>query len=180
MPSSAGFVAALPSNCLGVNVVRHGPSRSKYLPVRRRERVVLMVSSSTSNTNESSPNTSKNDVESGDPAAETPSASTDNLSKVIVGTGSEGCEQCAGVGSIACPVCGSKGYVSMNMMDTVSAGQCRLCRGKCVIPCPSCRDFIYRAVVWWDQIPDDEEDPEENWRNDDEGNPRIPWSPPPA
>lgn len=109
-----------------------------------------------------------------------PDALPQDLVRAVGGKGKEGCEQCAGVGSIACPLCGSKGFISISMMETVSAVQCRLCRGRCAIPCPTCREFIYKSVVWWDQIPSEEDDPDENWRVGPDGNPRVPWSPPPA
>jgi hypothetical protein len=103
-----------------------------------------------------------------------------DVARAVEGKGKEGCEQCVGVGSIACPVCSGKGFSTISMMETVSAAQCRLCRGKCAIPCPTCREFIYKSVVWWDEIPSEEEDPDQNWRTGPDGNPRIPWSPPPV
>lgn len=180
MHLSAGFVNAVPTKFVVSSAERHGMSRGIQGVFRRSHRVLCLAASSASNTNEGVSDGSSGSEKQSEGKMDKPSGLTDNLSKVISGTGSEGCKQCAGVGSIACPVCGSKGYVSINMMDTVSAGQCRLCRGKCVVPCPSCRDFIYRAVVWWDQIPEEGEDPDENWRVDEDGNPRIPWSPPPT
>lgn len=102
-----------------------------------------------------------------------------DYARAVDGRGKDGCEQCDGVGSIVCPVCGGKGYISMTMMDTVSAAQCRMCRGRGAIPCPSCRDFIFKSVIWWDQIPSEDEDPDENWRTGPDGQPRVPWGGPP-
>jgi hypothetical protein len=116
-------------------------------------------------------------------SAEAPAVSDelqDDLTRAVTGRGEEGCEQCTGVGSVACPVCSAKGFLSISMMETVSATQCRLCRGRCVIPCPTCRSVIFKSVVWWDLIPSEEDDPEEKWRTGPDGRPRMPWSPPPA
>ncbi|KAK1869125.1 hypothetical protein I4F81_011607 [Pyropia yezoensis] len=93
--------------------------------------------------------------------------------------GEPDCGQCGGAGTIGCVVCGGTGSVTMTlMMDTTSSSQCRMCRGRSRIPCPSCRAVVYKSVVWWDKIPDDDED--EEWRKGDDGSPRMPWSPPPA
>jgi transcription elongation factor Elf1 len=119
----------------------------------------------------------RSDAESASPGV--PDSMPGDLARALAG-GLPDCEQCTGAGTVPCPVCGQKGFVSLSMMDTVSAAQCRLCRGRCEIPCPSCRQFIYKSVVWWDQIPSAEEDPEEKWRKGDDGSDRIPWSPPPA
>lgn len=67
------------------------------------------------------------------------------------------------------------------MLDTVSSAQCRMCRGGREVPCPSCRQVVYKSVVWWDQVPNEEEDPEQKWRfegGDDEA--RITWGDNPA
>eukprot|EP00177_Eucheuma_denticulatum_P002932 GFKZ01005267.1.p2 GENE.GFKZ01005267.1~~GFKZ01005267.1.p2 ORF type:complete len:196 (-),score=14.60 GFKZ01005267.1:994-1581(-) len=103
-----------------------------------------------------------------------------NLKELFAGAGHPDCPQCDGDGVITCPVCDGKGYIAMTMMDTTSSTQCRMCRGSRVIPCPSCRDIVYKSVVWWDQIPSEEEDPDENWRTGPDGEPRIPWTPPPV
>lgn len=113
-------------------------------------------------------------------SGDVPDALPADLVRAMSGKGKDDCVQCAGAGSVACPVCGATGFVRMTMMDTVSASQCRLCRGRCAVPCPSCREFVYKSVMWWDEIPSEEEDPDENWRKGPDGTPRVPWSPPPA
>jgi hypothetical protein len=90
------------------------------------------------------------------------------------------CTQCKGNGEIECPVCDSKGFVSLEMMNTVSATQCRLCQGRRIVPCPTCRTVIYESIVWWDRIPSEEEDPEQSWQEGPDGDPRMPWTPPPV
>ena len=108
-----------------------------------------------------------------------------NLKELFSSGGAPGCEQCGGTGEIPCPVCQAQGFVSLTMMSTVSSAQCRMCRGGCRIPCPTCRKIVYKSVVWWDKVPDVEEDPEQKWKlegGDDEvkfqwgGNPADPPS----
>lgn len=84
----------------------------------------------------------------------------------------ENCVQCIGKGEIECPLCMGKGFTSMRMMDVVSSSTCRLCHGRCIAPCPTCREEVYRSVLWWDRIPTD--DVEERWREGPDG-PRIEW-----
>lgn len=102
------------------------------------------------------------------------------LKELFAGAGKPGCEQCDGKGTIPCSVCDGKGYIALTMMDTTSSAQCRLCRGGRSIPCPTCRQIVYKSVVWWDEIPSQEEDPEEKWREGPDGNPRISWTEPPT
>lgn len=102
------------------------------------------------------------------------------LKELFTGAGRPGCVQCDGKGVIPCPVCDAKGYIALTMMDTTSSAQCRLCRGGRSVPCPTCREIVYKSVVWWDQIPSQEEDPDEKWREGPDGNPRISWTEPPA
>lgn len=103
-----------------------------------------------------------------------------DLRNLFAGSGAEGCEQCAGKGTVECPVCGGKGFVTLTMMDVVSSSQCRLCKGKRNIPCPTCREEVYKSVIWWDLIPSDEDDPNEEWREGPEGEPRVRWTDNPA
>lgn len=111
-------------------------------------------------------------------SSSSPPETIPEFSQILSSRGDPSCKQCEGRGEISCPVCASQGFVSMKMFDTVSTVQCRLCRGKVRIPCPSCRSMIYKSVLWWDQIPKD--DPEDKWRTGEDGQPRIPWTPPPA
>jgi hypothetical protein len=90
------------------------------------------------------------------------------------------CAQCKGSGEIECPVCDTKGFVTIDMMNTVSAVQCRLCQGRRIIPCPTCREIIYKTILWWDRIPSEEEDPDQSWQQGPDGEPRMPWTPPPV
>lgn len=101
-----------------------------------------------------------------------------DLRRLMDGSGSVGCEQCGGAGQIECVVCEGKGMLSLVMMDTTSASTCRLCQGRRIIPCPSCRSEVFRSVLWWDEIPSQEEDPEGKWRDGPDG-PRIKWGSPP-
>lgn len=128
----------------------------------------------------SEPKSVEEDPDREDPDTGASDLALPNLRELFAGAGRPGCEQCDGKGVIVCPVCDGKGYISLTMMDTTSSTQCRMCRGKRVIPCPSCRDIVYKSVVWWDQIPSEEDDPEEKWREGPDGEPRIPWSEPPA
>lgn len=108
----------------------------------------------------------------------TPEVSLPDLRRLMDGSGSAGCEQCGGAGQIECVVCEGKGMISITMMDTTSASTCRLCQGRRIIPCPSCRSEVFKSVLWWDKIPSPEEDPEGKWRDGPEG-PRIQWGGPP-
>lgn len=103
-----------------------------------------------------------------------------DLSSLFSSAGDPDCDVCHGDGVIPCVLCDGKGYFTLTMMDTVSSTQCRLCKGKRVIPCPSCRKEVYKSVLWWDLIPSKEDDPEENWREGPDGEPRIRWSDNPA
>ncbi len=60
--------------------------------------------------------------------------------------GRAACEQCHGAGEISCPVCEGKGYYVLEMLGTVSAGQCGMCRGKKRCPCPTCKEHVYIAA----------------------------------
>lgn len=102
-----------------------------------------------------------------------------NLRELFEGAGKPDCEQCSGKGEIQCPVCNAKGFITLTMMDTTSSSQCRMCRGQRIVPCPTCREMVYKSVLWWDQIPAQEDDPNEDWRRGPDG-PRISWGDPPA
>lgn len=99
-----------------------------------------------------------------------------SLKALFAGAGDPNCEQCGGRGETGCAVCNATGFIKITMMDTVSSSQCRLCRGRRCIPCPTCRKEVYKTVLWWDLIPSKEEDPEENWRTGPDGEPRIRWT----
>ncbi|PXF43153.1 hypothetical protein BWQ96_07097 [Gracilariopsis chorda] len=101
------------------------------------------------------------------------------LPSIFENSGNPECEQCAGAGEIECPVCSGTGFYSLTMMDTVSSSQCRMCQGHKSIPCPTCRRVVYKSVLWWDQVPSAEDDPEEKWRDGEEG-PRFQWGENPA
>lgn len=102
-----------------------------------------------------------------------------DLRELLSSGGKPDCVQCHGKGEIECMVCDGKGFFSLTMMEKTSAGQCRMCRGNRVIPCPSCKEFVYKSVLWWDQVPSQEEDPNEEWRDGPDG-PRIDWTGPPT
>lgn len=108
----------------------------------------------------------------------TSNVSLPDLRRLIDGAGDPDCVQCHGSGQIRCAVCDGKGMLSLTMMDTTSASTCRLCQGRRIIPCPSCRSEVFRSVLWWDQIPSKEDDPDEKWRDGPDG-PRIGWGGPP-
>lgn len=101
------------------------------------------------------------------------------LPSIFETNGNPECEQCTGAGEIECPVCSGTGFFSLTMMDTVSSTQCRMCQGHKIIPCPSCRQVVYKSVLWWDQVPSEEDDPEEKWRDGEDG-PRFRWGENPA
>lgn len=103
-----------------------------------------------------------------------------DLKKLFDKAGDPDCEQCYGEGEIECVVCQGKGFITLTMMGTTSSSQCRMCKGRGKIPCPSCRAVVYKSVLWWDQIPSEEEDPDEKWREGPDGEPRIPWNKPPT
>eukprot|EP00180_Rhodochaete_pulchella_P001121 Plantae.Rhodophyta-Rhodochaete_pulchella.ctg19402.p1 GENE.Plantae.Rhodophyta-Rhodochaete_pulchella.ctg19402~~Plantae.Rhodophyta-Rhodochaete_pulchella.ctg19402.p1 ORF type:complete len:183 (-),score=4.89 Plantae.Rhodophyta-Rhodochaete_pulchella.ctg19402:640-1188(-) len=94
--------------------------------------------------------------------------------------GDADCVQCRADGWITCPVCEGKGFYTTQIMETVSSSMCRMCGGKKTIPCPSCKTALFQSAVWWDLIPDEDEDPDEKWREDEDGNMRYRWNYPPA
>lgn len=73
-----------------------------------------------------------------------------DLQSITSSNGDPDCVQCEGKGRIGCPVCGEKGFYSMEMMGQVSSCQCRMCNGRKFIPCPTCKRLIYKSIVWWD------------------------------
>lgn len=103
-----------------------------------------------------------------------------DLQKLFYEGGDPNCDHCKGAGVITCPVCEGKGYYSVTLMDITSSSTCRMCRGRRVIPCPTCREMVFKSIMWWDQIPSEDEDPDENWRTGPDGMPRIPWGEPPT
>lgn len=102
-----------------------------------------------------------------------------DLKQLFSSEGEPGCVQCEGKGEVVCPICMGKGYFSLTMMDTTSATTCRMCRGRRIIPCPTCREIVFKSIMWWDQIPSEEQDPSEEWRDGPDG-PRISWGEPPV
>jgi len=112
-----------------------------------------------------------------------------DLSRALSPMGEEGCEQCAGKGSIECPVCAGKGFLSIDMFGQVSSSQCRLCNGRKSVPCPTCKRIIYKSIVWWDMWKEKEDEAggegekegEEKLDEDDDPNtlPKIRWNDPP-
>eukprot|EP00188_Purpureofilum_apyrenoidigerum_P006276 Plantae.Rhodophyta-Purpureofilum_apyrenoidigerum.ctg9471.p1 GENE.Plantae.Rhodophyta-Purpureofilum_apyrenoidigerum.ctg9471~~Plantae.Rhodophyta-Purpureofilum_apyrenoidigerum.ctg9471.p1 ORF type:complete len:169 (-),score=17.48 Plantae.Rhodophyta-Purpureofilum_apyrenoidigerum.ctg9471:546-1052(-) len=88
-----------------------------------------------------------------------------DLSRALSPVGEDGCEQCAGKGSIECPVCAGKGFISMEMFGQVSSSQCRLCNGRKIVPCPTCKRIIYKSIIWWDMWK--ERDMEQGQTNDE-------------
>ncbi|KAI0566713.1 Heat shock protein DnaJ [Gracilaria domingensis] len=94
-------------------------------------------------------------------------------------SGDPDCVQCTGNGEVDCPVCNGTGFFTLTIMETVSSSQCRMCSGRKIIPCPTCRQIVFKSVLWWDQIPSEEEDPEEKWRDGPDG-PKFRWGENPA
>lgn len=101
-----------------------------------------------------------------------------DLRELFTSAGDPNCGQCKGKGSIECPICNGNGYFILTMMETTSATTCRMCRGRRSIPCPSCRAIVFKSILWWDRIPSQDDDPDENWRKGPDG-PRIDWGGPP-
>lgn len=150
-------------------------TRGGKVMVSRRRRALAVGDKTDSGDSEPDENGESEAVDSGPSDLALP-----DLRSLFEGAGDPECGQCTGKGETPCPVCDAKGFVSLSMMDTVSSSQCRMCKGKRSIPCPSCRQEVYKSVLWWDLIPSKEEDPDEQWREGPDGEPRIRWSDNPA
>lgn len=148
-------------------------------PIRRRRAVLCAAQPQNSDASDKDdqPSDTDNRINQDDKTAS--DLALPDLQKLFYEKGDPDCQQCEGEGVITCPVCNGTGFLTLTMMDQTSSTTCRMCKGRRLIPCPSCRTLVFKSVLWWDQIPSEEDDPDETWRTGPDGQPRFPWGGPP-